>query len=103
MKPLETNKQMLKWLYLYPMDKSTSVWKKLAYLSWALTFSGHLSALWLRVCHLEKALFELFQIFGSSNQSYMFMIAFFMRHKIADIYKHLAMIYDASKTPIKLQ
>lgn len=106
MRPLETNKVMLKWLYLYPTDESTSVWRKLAYLCFSLNIFGSLICTVIasvpfvikyKSTDLENCLFALSQMFACSNMSYMVMIAFFMRHKIADVYKHLAMIYDASK------
>lgn len=108
--PLKTNRWILTWLCVFPPEKNTSKWKKLAHIAFSLTvfiinagsFFGSL-AFFLKYMSvdLEQCIFALVQMIGEVNMSYVSIITFIQRDKIKAIYDDLSRIYRARKSSIR--
>lgn len=104
--PLETNRWVLTWLCVFPPERHTSKWKRLAHVAFSLTvffinagsFFGSL-AFFLKYMSvdLEQCIFALVQMIGEVNMSYISIITFLLRDKIKAIYDNLSRIYRARK------
>lgn len=111
MLPLETNRRVLIWLCVFPPERYTSKWKKLAHVLFSLTilginagsFFGSLT-FFLKYMHddMEKSLFALVQMFGEVNMSYISIITFIQRHKILATYNSLTKIYRTRKNAFEI-
>lgn len=106
MQPLKTNQQVLTWLCIYPIDKSSSKQMACEYIifSWII-FTLNLCAFVSPVqfiikfvsTDLESCVFALFQVSATANVVYMTIIAFLLREKITAIFTGLSIIYAASE------
>lgn len=88
---MQTNKRMLKWLYIYPLKETTATKKRLMYAAFttvvlAISIAYFLSNLVFFFTYvasdLEKALFAVWQIGGSASvcnhKIVHFLICFFL-------------------------
>lgn len=98
------NQRVLSWVYLYPLNDIW--WKKLPSFVFGLSaFSVLVSVVIMSVAfflvfistNLEAALFALLQIFACSAVAYEMICVFYLRHKIAALYRGLYFIYDLRK------
>lgn len=103
---LETTKQVMTWLCMYPADDSLSPYQKTLYgASGLLVFlinstyaAAHLAYIWKHfLTDLEGSLLALMILTAFGSVAYISIIAFSKRHKIAEIFLNLRSIYDACK------
>lgn len=89
------------------MDTGESLWKKLFYVTFSLTFfSANLSGLLSSVAffvenistNLEESLYAFFQISAFSGLTYMCIVAFLLRSRITAFLGTLSKIYDTCKS-----
>lgn len=106
MKPLETNKKVLTWLSICPLDKNANWNQKLVRIAFSfvfignqvVAFAGSLTFFLKYVSvDLEQCLYALFQLAAEVSVMYMLTIAFVQRYKITALFDNLSKIYDASK------
>lgn len=105
MKPLETNKQMLIWLYMCsPNKKDSNLLKKIYRIAFALMIfifnlwvvTAHLAFFWkFHSTNLDESLFALTNATAFSVVMYVMIYAFFSRHETRRIFKNLSKIYSA--------
>lgn len=112
MKPFVTNKRVLQWLYVYPLNANASKWMKWACVVFALfVFTSLLVSLissavffWKFVSNdLELALFALYQVAGAGSVGYVVLIAFIMRKEITTTIDQLPDIYSVCKNLVWLK
>lgn len=106
MEPLKTSRRLLAWLYVVPVEKSSSNWKKWACLIVGvgayvatMSFLASSMAFFMKFVSidLEQSLYALFQIGGFSNSAYVITFAYFSHRKIVAIFDNLSAIYNARK------
>lgn len=106
MKPFVTNKRVLQWLCVYPLDENSNKLMKLACVVFALcVFISQLAAvissavffLTFMSTDLELALFALFQVAACAAVTYVAVIAFVMRKEITTTIDQLSGIYSECK------
>lgn len=109
MEPLKTSRRLLTWLYVVPVEKSSSNWKKWACLMVGvgayvatMSFLASSMAFFMKFVSidLEQSLYALFQIGGFSNSAYVITLAYFSHRKIVAIFDNLSAIYNARKNLI---
>lgn len=106
MEPLQTIKQVLTVLCVYPAPVKTSQWLKLLYtLVTVLVVAANLAGLIASLVFFfefvssdfESSLHALLQICALSAATYMHAIGLFSRHRIKIVFENLGKIYEASK------
>lgn len=106
MVPLAIHKRVWTWLCVYPIDESTSKWKKLVYIIFTLVIlAANLSIIPASVAFamkfvstdLEGSLHALFQITACTGIIFAMFSGFILRHKISTIFEQLTEIYNRSK------
>lgn len=106
MKPLVTNRLVMMWLSMCPVDESTSAKKRKIYI--AFTFivttitscsltSSILSVLFYLSIDFETSVYAVFQVAAEAAVLNLMIISLFKRHDIASIFTKLSEIYDASR------
>lgn len=104
MKPLQTNRLVLTWIYLYPVQDVW--WKQLLRIMLGLSaFLVMVANLTMGAVYfylfvstdLESAVFALFHIVACSSISYEMICAFYLRHKMPALFDELSFIYDSRK------
>lgn len=105
MKPLRMNQWVLTWLSLYPPGKTTSVWKRLAYViidlivlgtnECGLGASGTYFLRYLPI-DLAQSLFAFFYIVCFVSAIYAAISMFFLRQKMPGIFENLSRIFNTS-------
>lgn len=109
MEPLATNKRVLVWLFLCSLDVEIKKWKKLACallgsIIFMSTLSDMLASVAFRLKYiaidLEECLFALLQCFGFGSVTYAFIVIFFQRHRMREIFRNLSAIYTESKVKL---
>lgn len=105
MKPLATTQQVLTWLCICPVDKIANKWKRLSSIGFSLTIYAviltHVTAsatfaLKNYSIDLEKSLYATYQFLAWSPILYIFIVAYFTRHKITGLFSGLSEFYDTS-------
>lgn len=106
MKPLVTNKKMLTWLCVCPVDKNTSKWKEITFiiltinimsiLVTALIGSG-IFVVELLTVNLIDSMYALSQVFVLFNLLYTFMVLYYKRLEVEAIFDGLSDIYKEGK------
>lgn len=106
MNPLESNKLVLTWLCGQPLKESASRWERIAYIAFtSFIMIGHL---WSVVAssvfihrnisdNLEETLFALMHVVSGGSMIYQMIITYFLRQKLASIFRRLSTIYRESK------
>lgn len=91
MKPLQTNKRVLQWLRVCPLDEKSNKLKEWACVAFALfvltsNLAGVISSaafIWKFVSiSLGSSLYAFLQVVGGTSATYISVIAFIMRHEI---------------------
>lgn len=111
MYPLQTNHRVLVWLSMCPPDKTTTAWKRFAYITSTvvciilINFSIWPSLFYLLKylsIDLESCLYALFQLVLCASMFYA-CILFLTKNRLEIIFINLAKIYRKSKhcIPIK--
>lgn len=104
MKPLATNKRVLTWLNVYPLEETASKREKFLYnalsviilsLELATIVGSVLFILKYWSVNLEDAFFAFFQIDLMINFFYLTAVAYIQRQKISDLFKTLTEICNA--------
>lgn len=104
--PLNTNRQMLTWLCIYPTDENESQSKKLMYILFSVVvFASNLFGMAASGCYflryksdsLEDSLFALVTMIGTANVAYINGITFYLRHSIVGLFKALGIFYNERK------
>lgn len=105
MKPMQTNKRVLIWLWMCsPKKKDSNVLKKVCHFVFAsmvFIFNlwvviAHLAYFWkFHSTHLDDSLFALTNAVAFSIVMYIMIYAFFSRHQTRRIFKNLWKIYSA--------
>lgn len=110
MEPMATARKVLTWLCIVPADEETTKFKKLIYIActsalMVSTICGFLTSsafiIKFMSTNLEDCLYALIQICATVGDTYMMLVAFILRHKIAALFDRLAAIYRASKKSVK--
>lgn len=105
-KPLDTCRQLLTKLCVFPADENTGTLEKLSFSIFSLIlFSAVLSVsvgsfvfyLKFASIDLELCLYALVQIAAFSPITYVTILTFFLRYKIVEIFDNLYKICEASK------
>lgn len=106
MVPLQTNRLVLKWLCIQPLDEGENQWKRLYHIIFTfiqlamnvVMFAASVVFAWKNAYNeLEDVLYALFQIAASFAIIYMWIVAFLLRHKISAFLGILSKVYDARK------
>lgn len=109
MRPLETNKSILKWLSISPSVETADKWHRIAYFMLSISiFVAHFLAVTaggLRISkfvsiNLEEAILSLYNTIASFTTLYQSIVIIFLRHKFDAIFNTLSNIYDESKKRI---
>lgn len=123
MRPLATAEFVLTWLFLYPLNATTSIWKKMAYMTFTIVIitvqafgiiagivfiakfimvgNSQPSGSTNNSLDLQKAIFVSAVVFCHACTLYMGFIAFLLRKKIPTIFSDLSKIYRECKIHIK--
>lgn len=106
---LKTNREVLRWLCVYPAEENASKWKKGIYAAFGAfilctnSFAfGASTVYFLRNTSndLESSLLALGQLAGCANVIYISIITFLMRRKIAACLDSLSKIYNDCKNSL---
>lgn len=106
MEPFKTNRKMLTWFCLCPVDETATKWTKFGYIITTiltilpLTFMLITSIIYFLKyfeIDLEESLYGFFQIGGTLSLLYGFWAVLFSRNKMKAIFDDLSEIYRASK------
>lgn len=104
--PLNTNRQMLTWLCIYPSAENESRSKKMVYIIFSVfIFASNLFGMATSGCYflrnksesLEDSLFALITTIGTANVAYINGITFYLRHSIAGLFKALGNFHKECK------
>lgn len=103
---LQTNRLVLKWLCIQPMDEGESPWKRFYHAIFTFIqltmnvgmFATSVVFAWENIyIDLQVVLYALFQMACSFAVIYMWIVAFLLRGKIAAFLGTLSEVYDARK------
>lgn len=105
MEPFPTTKWVMTWTCMYPPSEPSSIWQKIAYkVSGVILFGVNVFA--VAVCaafiwkfitiNLAEALFTFVGIVAFIASFYCMLIAYFLRHRVRNIFVQLSTIYEAS-------
>lgn len=108
MRPLATTKRILKWICMYPVEKSsdTLLWKTAARIMIiVMMFSITLFAIAVYAAfiienmttNLEDCLFTFMAFITCCGLIYTMIVAFFLRPQVPSIFGQIASIYDDRK------
>lgn len=106
MKPLPIVQQLMIWFCLLPPEKYTSVLKKSAYIGFTtamivsqIIISAASIAFIIRndTINFDRTLSAYSVLFYALGKIYTALVALYVRHGFAMIFKNLKIIYDASK------
>lgn len=106
MTPLETNRRILTWLCIYPVNENASEQHKILRSLFGIgVFVANLMVFIVSIVFLvkfastdiEEALFSVIQLAGTGNILYVSIIIFIVRHKIVGLFKSLDKIYEERK------
>lgn len=109
MKPLELAQSYLTQIGIYSSNESTSRWKRIAnflvfLMILILNLCGAISNLFFALKFISidfnGSIFSIVSIMICISAAYAMTIAYFLRHKIYDVFESLATIYDASQCKI---
>lgn len=110
MQPLQTNRQVLRCLCIYPVEEDAPKWKRCAYIgcylggvlvSSSFIISSVLYGQKFLSIDVSESMFGLYQSVGVFNTLYMALTAFFLRDKITAIIEELNTIYKKCKYQMK--
>lgn len=105
-KALETCRQTLSYISIFPVDKNTRKWKRVLIKGFPfITIPGNLLALIASVLYflrfvstdLEKCLYAIYQIAGMVGFANSIIVTLITHHKLQTIFENLNKIYRASK------
>lgn len=106
MHPLETNRQVLMWLCGIPTDKSTSKWKRYAYIAFtSIVMMVHLSSMLTgaafiyiyKSIDMGETLYSLIHTLGSTSMLYLAIATVLLSRDSAEIFEGLKKIYNESE------
>lgn len=106
MKPLQTNQQVLTWLSMHPVDKSTSKSKRMLYIAFTIinviltlvtVISSATSFAIYITSDIEASLYAVFQFAANIAVFNLIAVGMVYRHRVASIFRNLAKFYATSK------
>lgn len=104
--PMVTSRRVLTWLNIYPVEENSSKWQKILYgiiLSmdiFILTFFVTANAIFIYkyvTVNFEYSLFAFYLITVEISMVCTVLMAYFIRHKIKNIFTKLMRIFDECK------
>lgn len=106
MEPWLTNRRVMTWLSMSPVDVSTSKKQRMIYIAFTLVVtaitscsltSSFLSVLYYRSIDFETCVYAIFQVAAEAAVLNLIVIALYKRNRITLFCTNLSGIYNASK------